>query len=89
MKKLIALIMVIGLLFIGCADNKVINSKEVETYGLINKDNLKDPCIHYDLAWGNIVWTVILSETFIMPIYFLGFSLWEPEYAIPNCTRGN
>ena len=27
---------------------------------------------------GNVVWSVLLVETVIAPIYFLGFSLFEP-----------
>jgi len=87
MKKLIALLIIISILCIGCADNKIFDGKEYETYGLFNESGLKDPCVNYELAWGNIVWTVLLFKTAVMPIYFIGFSMWEPVDAKYNCKE--
>jgi len=30
------------------------------------------------MIWGNIIWGVILFVTVIAPIYFFGFSMFEP-----------
>jgi len=72
------IIMIITMLLsIGCGDNKVINGKEYKTYGLFNKEEAA-PNIEYRLITGNIVWACLLSGTLVMPIYFLGLSLYEP-----------
>ena len=65
-------------MFIACGSDKTINGKYYETYGLINKDEVKDLNIEYKLITGNIVWGIILIETVIVPLYFFGWSLWEP-----------
>lgn len=72
---------------LGCADNKEIDGTEYESYGLINKDELKDPGVRYSLAWGNIIWGCLLVETIIAPVYFFGFSLWEPEEKIQRAPQ--
>jgi len=85
MKKLISIVIVISILFIGCADNKFFDGKEYKTYGLIDKDDIKDLCVKYELAWGNIIWSALLLKSLVMPIYFFGFSLWEPVEKIEDC----
>lgn len=62
----------------GCADDMEINGKTYGTYGIINKDEVKDPAIEYKLCVGNLIWSGILFETAIAPIYFIGFSIYEP-----------
>ena len=61
-----------------CGDNKTIDGFEYTTYGLINENSKKNPNIEYRLIWGNVVWGCILSETIIAPIYFFGYSTFEP-----------
>jgi len=62
----------------GCGDSKVIDGKEIQTYGLINKEEVRDPNIKYRLVVGNVVWGFVLAETIAAPIYFFGFSIYEP-----------
>ncbi len=62
----------------GCADKKTINGTTYGSYGLLNQDNKKDPNVEYEVVWGNVFWGAIFCETFIAPIYFFGFSLFEP-----------
>jgi hypothetical protein len=64
--------------FIGCGDIKIINWHEYDTYGITNKSEKKDPDIEYRVIVGNVVWSIILFETIIAPIYFICFSLYEP-----------
>ena len=81
MKKILTTILITALLavsFTGCADKKVINGIEYDTYGLFNQSQKENPNVEYELSVGNIIWSVILSETVIAPIYFLGFSIFEP-----------
>lgn len=78
--KLLALLVSLFVMT-ACADDKVINGKEYETYGLLNKDEVKDPNIRYHLVTGNVILSVILCETLFMPVYFIGFSIYEPVSA--------
>ncbi|KKM21237.1 hypothetical protein LCGC14_1637440 [marine sediment metagenome] len=80
MKKIISVLVILSMItiFSGCGDTKVIDKIEYDTYGLFNKETKRNPNIEYKTIIGNIVWSVILVETIIAPIYFLGFSLYEP-----------
>lgn len=77
-KTFIILFCLIFCFMVGCGDTKIINGKEYDTYGLIDEKDKKNPNIKYELIVGNLVWSAILFETIIAPIYFIGFSLFEP-----------
>lgn len=77
MKKIIA-IAALGLMLSACAREATICGVTYKPYGLLNQDDMKNPDIQYEVVWGNVVWGVILMETVIAPIYFAGFSLFEP-----------
>ena len=47
-------------------------------YGLLNRDELRSDKVCYRLSVGNVVWSVLLIETIIAPVYFVGFDLFEP-----------
>jgi len=72
----------------GCGDTKIIAGVEYDTYGLINKDEVRNPEIQYETIWGNVILGVILIETIIAPIYFFGFSLFEPVGKKPVPEKG-
>ena len=81
----IILVMIFLLTLLGCGQNKVIDGKERKTVGivsiLVNDPTLfevKDPTIRYEIIWENVIWGVILCETVIAPIYFFGFSMFNP-----------
>jgi hypothetical protein len=76
--KAAATVLVIALALTGCGDTKVIDGVEYDTYGLFDESDKRNPNIKYELIVGNVVWSVVLVETVVAPIYFLGFSLWEP-----------
>ena len=78
MKKLIILFCIMSMLVSGCASDKTIDGKPHTSYGLLNENKYKDPNIKYELVWGNVIWGAILVETVIAPIYFFGFSIFEP-----------
>jgi len=82
MKKMLSLFILIVLLISltsCCFTNKMeINGVVYETYGLLNKDERKDPSVEYKLSWGNIALGVIFCETIAAPIWFFGFDIWEP-----------
>lgn len=64
-----------------CADSKIfkIDNKNVvvEPYGWFDLEG-KNDSIQYKVNTGNVVWSVILSETVIAPIVITGTALWEP-----------
>jgi len=63
---------------VGCGNTMVVKNVEYDTYGLLNEDEKKNPEIEYRVIWGNVFWGIVLSETIIAPIYFFGYSLFEP-----------
>lgn len=83
MKKTIAILIITGILS-GCGSSKTIDGITYDTYGFINKDNVRDPSVQYRVITGNVVWAIILSESIAFPIYFLGFSLFEPTCKKPK-----
>ena len=52
--------------------------KHYPTYGFFNQDELRSDKVCYRLSIGNVVWSVLLIETIIAPVYFVGFDLFEP-----------
>lgn len=82
MKKLIIAATAVAFLLTGCGqpqklavDGKV---TEYPTYGLLNQSTEKSEKVCYELSVGNVIWSVLLVETIVAPIYFVGFSLYNP-----------
>lgn len=80
MKKLmvVCLILMFSVVISGCGDTKVIDGVRYDTYGMFNESDKKNPNIQYEPIYGNVVWSVLLIETVFMPVYFIGFSMYEP-----------
>jgi hypothetical protein len=85
MKKKILAIICAVMLLASCGSDMMINGEKVKTVGIINTlvddptlFDVKKPGIQYKVIWGNVVWGIILIETVIAPIYFFGFSMFEP-----------
>jgi hypothetical protein len=74
--------MILALLTMGCADSLTVaaegeKARTLESVGLFNTRNkASDVC--YDIVVGNVVWSILLIETLVAPIYFVGFSIMEP-----------
>jgi hypothetical protein len=80
MKKLVCkfmVVMIMALSLAGCGDPMEIKGTMVPTYGLFNEDD-KFENVEYEISIGNVIWSIILIETIFMPVYFIGFSLFEP-----------
>ena len=77
MKVIAALFLVLCLFCAGCASDRKIGGMWHETTGLATRDT-EHPCVHYKFVVGNLIWSIILIETIIAPVYFLGWSLYEP-----------
>ncbi len=84
MKTWISILLVCSLLAIGCSSDKVINGRTYEPIGLLDD---KDKCIRYRVVAGNIFWSIIFSETIIVPIYLIGTSIYEPVDIKPECLQ--
>lgn len=80
MKKFINALIVVSMLTMvsACGDTKTIDGATYDTYGLFTENSKKNPKIKYELIVGNVIWGVLFFETIIGPIYFFGFSLFEP-----------
>jgi len=69
------------LLLTACGNDKVINGKDYQTYGVFNEDDVKDPAIRYEVSPGSVIWAIILCETVVFPVYIIGWDLWQPVSA--------
>jgi hypothetical protein len=76
--KAVLVAVILSMLLVGCGQERTINGKLYPTYGVFNSDDNKDPEIRYQVIVGNLIWSVLLCETIVVPIYFFGFSLFEP-----------
>ena len=73
-----ALVLTLTLSLQACADPKTIDGVTYDTYGFINADEKRNPDVEYHLVVGNVVWGILLCESIVFPIYFFGFSIYEP-----------
>ena len=88
MKRLIALVLVATMLFIGCGRSVVIDNVVRKPVGLVSKlmpsnlySSTYSDSVQYEVCWGNVFWGIALVETIIAPIYFFGFSMFNPKAA--------
>ena len=48
-----------------------------EPYGLANKSK-KIEGVEYEISLGNTIWAIVLSETIVAPVYFIGWDIMQP-----------
>ena len=82
MKKFCLLLIILVLfLFTSCAENKTFEIKgqktEIKPYGLLNPEQKNDSII-YQISPGNLLCSVVFSETIVVPIYLFGWQFYEP-----------
>jgi uncharacterized protein YceK len=85
MKKLIATLMIVSMLA-GCGQPAVITTmdgktQKYPTYGFLNQSTNKSDKVCYEYSVGNVVWSVIGFGTVVIPVYIVGFSLFNPVSA--------
>lgn len=79
MKKILPILLLSCVLIFGCSsDYKTKDGKVFGTYGLLNKDEVKNENVQYKVCVGNIIWSCLLFHTVIGPVYFIGFDYMEP-----------
>lgn len=65
------------MLITSCAKEKTIKGETVAPYGWANSSE-KNENINYQVSVGNVVLSVIFSETILVPIILTGWYLFEP-----------
>ena len=83
MKKLFVFIGLVSIFLLSsCADSKkfVIDGKEVEAqpYGWANSDARKIDGVEYEINAGNVILSIIFSESIVVPVYLTGWQIMEP-----------
>jgi len=79
MKRFLSVVLIVAVIALSaCSDTKRIDGELYDTYGLFNKEEIRDPKIEYSLVMGNVIWGILLSGTIAAPVYFFGFDLYEP-----------
>jgi len=77
--SLLALALVSCLALTACgADDKTIDGITYGTYGIVNKDEMRNLNIQYEISGWSIFWSIVFCETVIVPIYFIGWDLYQP-----------
>ena len=86
MKKLLVLMCSI-LLLSSCSHEKSFktdNGPVIATgYGIANEEAKKIPNVVYSVSAVNVFWAVIFIETIFVPVYVVGWELYEPEKLKP------
>ena len=84
MKRIIAAVL-IAVMLSACGKPAILTvngvTKEYPTYGLINRDEARSKNVCYEISTGNVVWSILLVESVVMPLYFIGFSIYNPVRA--------
>lgn len=82
MKKFIAITLAATLLLSACGQPQNLevngNIKNYPTYGFFNESTHRSEHVCYEVSYGNTFWSIILFQTIIAPVYFIGFSLFNP-----------
>lgn len=76
--SLLILILSATALLSACGNDKIIDGKHYETFGLANQEAHQDPSISYEISAGSVIWGIILCETVVVPIYVIGWDLYQP-----------
>ncbi len=77
MRTSVALLIVAGLLLTACGKPLAVEKTIYPTYGLLNEGTKKSKNVCYELS-GNVIWSLILIETVVAPIYFIGWDIFNP-----------
>lgn len=83
MKKIISAFVMSAMLMslAGCAKEATINGKTIEPYGLVNQDAKKVPGVQYQISPVAAIVAIVLVETVVVPVYIVGWDLYEPVAA--------
>ena len=77
-------IVLLCVILIGCGHPQTIDGKFYPTYGLFNFNSTQSSKVCYDVSVGNVVWSIVLIESIVIPVYLIGFSLFNPTKSTNN-----
>lgn len=80
MKKIIAIVamLFLAVFLSGCAQDTNISGKTYQAFGIANEDVYRDPNVKYEISFGSVLVSIIFIETVIVPIYVIGWDLYQP-----------
>jgi len=75
MKKLLSVLIAIifCMSLISCGNVRAVGGRAYGTHGIIGEHHNRNHNVEHRVAFGNIFWNIILIETIVAPIYFIGF----------------
>jgi hypothetical protein len=62
----------------GCSSSFHSNGKTYEPYGLVNQNTQKSDKACYEISFADVAMGVIFIESIIVPIYIVGWDMYEP-----------
>lgn len=77
-RRLVSTMLAAALCLTACGNNKTINGTDAPTYGLLNQDANKRADVVYEVSFGSVVCAILFIETAIVPVYIVGWDLWQP-----------
>ena len=87
--KLTAAAMALALAVTACASDKTIDGVTYKPYGLADAEYLRSDKVRYEVVWANVVWSVFCFETAFVPIWLVGWQLYEPVGPGKGCEKGS
>jgi hypothetical protein len=76
-KRVVAAI-TMGVFLSACGQPLVTKEKTYDTVGVVTLDKRSNK-VCYGVSIGNTIWSIVLVETIVFPIYFVGWSILNPE----------
>ncbi len=61
-----------------CGQPATLGGVYYPTHGFLDKDTKKSEKVCYELSVGNVVWSALTLGSIVLPVYFVGFSLYNP-----------
>ena len=86
-KLIIALLCILSIMTVSCADKKVIKGTEYRPYGLLNEGSVKNDSIYYEASGWAIFSGVFFCQCIVPPIYVFGYNLWEPKMTMTEHNK--
>jgi hypothetical protein len=80
-RALIALTLAAAVALSGCAGSLRTTAATYKPYGFFNENEVRQPNVKYQLSAGSVIVALLFSETFFVPLYIIGWDLFEPVSA--------
>ena len=85
LKKIVSIILIVCMVsvFAGCGNDMVMKNdrgqitQRYEQIGIFELSEMNSN-IEYQVVWGNVVWSILLCQTIVVPVVLIGWYLYEP-----------